>query len=137
MAKYDKNAAALQSVIKYCDKAFEARKRFGDSYEAFASDSDYQSCCSMYVFQISEYCNHLSDAIKTAHPDIPWRQIKGMRNILAHDYDAVKTTRLWDTLQHDLSRLRENCLQILMDLGHEYRPEDKDDEQLVDDEDGK
>jgi len=132
MVKYDKNAAALQSVIKYCDKASEARKRFGDSYDIFSSDTDYQSCCSMYVFQISEYCNHLSDSIKTAYPNIPWQQIKGMRNLLAHDYEALITTRLWGTLQHDLPRLRENYLKILLNLGHEYPPDEKDDEQLVD-----
>ena len=135
MAKYDKDAASLQYAIKYCDRASEARKRFGDSYSVFASDADYQSCCSMYMFQISEYCNHVSDALKATYPNIPWQKIRGMRSILAHDYEAVKTDRLWDTLQHDLSPLRANLLRILTDLGYEYRPEENDDERLPSDED--
>jgi len=133
MAKYDKDAVILQHIIKYCDRVREAQNRFGTSCGAFASDSDYQSCCSMYVFQISENSIHLSDAMKTACPQIPWQKIKGMRNILAHDYEAVKTERLWDTMQNDLPKLREDCLRILMDFGHEYRPEDNDDERLADD----
>ena len=127
---YDKNAVALQNIIRYCDKTSEAQKRFGLSFDAFVRDSDYQSCCSMYVFQISEKSNHLSDALKAAYPHIPWQKIRGMRNILAHNYEAVQTERLWETMQSDLPKLREDCLRILTGLGHEYNPADQDGETL-------
>ena len=136
MAKYDKNAMVLGRVVKYCDKVRAAVKRFGNSYDVFASDADYQSCCSMYVLLISESCSQVSDTVKAANPGVPWQKIKGMRNILAHDYEAVKTERLWDTMRHDLPQLREDCLRILLDLGHEYNPEDNDDERLTDGENG-
>jgi len=118
MARYDKNAAALQRVIQYCDRVFEARNRFGASYETFASDTDYQSCCSMYVFQIGECSIQISEAVKASNPDVPWQKIKGMRNIFAHNYEMIQTRRLWDTMQHDLPKLREGCLRILMNLGY-------------------
>jgi uncharacterized protein with HEPN domain len=133
MTKYDKNAAALKHIIAYCDRTEEARRRFGDSLSVFRSDYDYRSCCSMYVYQIAEHCIHISDDIKKKHPEIPWKEIRGMRNIFAHDYDTVKTNRLWDTIVGDLPALREECLRILTDLGYEYSPEDDNDETPADD----
>jgi hypothetical protein len=58
-----------------------------------------------------------------------------MRNIFAHDYDTIKTNRLWDTITGDLPALREECLRILTDLGYEYSPEDDNDEPLFEGED--
>ena len=132
MARYDKNIVLLSHIIKYCDRVKEAQFRFGNTYGDFEKDYDYQSCCSMYVYQIGEYCTHLSDSVKTAYPDIPWKNIRGMRNIFAHDYESVKTERLWDTMVHSLPDFRGECLEILRDLGYEYVSE-ADDELLSED----
>ena len=40
-----------------------------------------------------------------AHPEIPWRQIVGMRNRLVHGYFDVNLRRLWETVQRDIPRL--------------------------------
>jgi uncharacterized protein with HEPN domain len=39
------------------------------------------------------------------HPDIPWREITGLRNRLAHGYDAVDLDILWDIIQMDFPPL--------------------------------
>jgi uncharacterized protein with HEPN domain len=134
MASYDKNAAALERIIRYCDAVSAARLRFGDSYKDFRGDNDYQSCCSMYVYQIAEKCVRLSDELKAKAANIPWQKIRGLRNIFAHDYDSIKTDRLWSTMEADLPELREECLRLLNELGYDYNPED-DDELAPDDED--
>ena len=85
MAKYDKNIEAVKRIIKYCDRMGEARERFGNSYEAFKSDFDYQACCSMYLFQIGELSVHISDETRQKCPNVPWKLVRGMRNIFAHD----------------------------------------------------
>ncbi|MDR1320664.1 MAG: DUF86 domain-containing protein [Gracilibacteraceae bacterium] len=133
MARYDKNAAALEHIIAYCDRTDEARLRFGDSLTVFRADYDYRSCCSMYVYQIAEHCNHISADIKEKYANIPWKEIRGMRNIFAHDYDAVKINRLWHTMTSDFPVLREECLRILADLGYEYSPAENN-ELLAEDE---
>lgn len=51
---------------------------------------------------IGEAAHHLSPAARDALPEIPWRLVSGMRNILIHDYDDVDVQTLWDTSQHDL-----------------------------------
>ena len=40
-------------------------------------------------------------------PDIPWRQIKDMRNHIAHGYFDINTDFLWDVVQNDLQPLLE------------------------------
>lgn len=48
----------------------------------------------------------------TAHPEIPWAQMRGMRNRMAHGYFDVDLNIVWDTVQSslpDLERLLENA----------------------------
>ena len=54
---------------------------------------------------MGEAARHLSPEARSALPEIPWRLITGMRNILIHDYDDVDAATLWDTAQADLPAL--------------------------------
>jgi uncharacterized protein with HEPN domain len=54
---------------------------------------------------MGEAARRLSPAVQQALPEIPWRLLTGMRNVLIHDYDDVETGTLWDTAQHDLAPL--------------------------------
>jgi len=44
---------------------------------------------------IGEAANRVSEEFKHAHPEIPWIQIIGQRNILAHEYGEIRVERLW------------------------------------------
>lgn len=54
---------------------------------------------------IGEAARHLSPEVQKTFPDIPWKLITGMRNILIHDYDDVNLNRVWQTAQEDLPSL--------------------------------
>ena len=97
----DRNIIFL--IIEYCEKIGLAVKRFGNDRNVFVNDVDYQSACGMYVYQIGELTIKLSDEFKEEVKTVPWREIKGMRNIFAHEYGEVDEARLWDTIQNDLS----------------------------------
>ncbi|WP_366949747.1 DUF86 domain-containing protein [Geobacter sp.] len=56
--------------------------------------------------------NYGIDILTEKKPHIPWSQIAGMRNILAHDYLGVDMVMIWDTLQlhlNDLQQALEGC----------------------------
>ena len=54
---------------------------------------------------IGEAASRVSAGTKEAHPEIPWREIIGMRNRLVHAYFDVNLIRVWDTVQEDLPAL--------------------------------
>jgi len=88
----------------------------------------------MYILQIGELSTRLTDSVKTQYNDIPWRDIIGMRNIFAHDYDSIDAGKIWETLQFDIEPLREKCVQIILQSEPDFDP-DEEDELLSDSED--
>jgi uncharacterized protein with HEPN domain len=54
---------------------------------------------------IGEAVRQIPPAIQGKHPEIPWAQMQGMRNILVHEYDAVKLDVIWRTIQNNLPPL--------------------------------
>ena len=55
---------------------------------------------------IGEATKNLSDDLRSANPEILWRQIAGMRDVLIHDYLRVNLGRVWQTVVSDLPPLR-------------------------------
>ena len=62
---------------------------------------------------IGEAAKRLSDDFKSMHPDIPWRQITGMRDKLVHDYLSVNYNIVWDAVKEDLPPLEEKLRKII------------------------
>jgi uncharacterized protein with HEPN domain len=54
---------------------------------------------------VGEAAKRMSDEFKAAHPDIPWRQMAGMRDILVHAYDHVDLDEVWRVVAEDLKEL--------------------------------
>lgn len=54
---------------------------------------------------VGEAAKRMSDEFKAAHPDIPWRQMSGMRDILVHAYDHVDLDEVWRVVTEDLQEL--------------------------------
>ena len=57
------------------------------------------------IIQIAENNNKLSDQFKTAHSNVPWLAIKGMRNKIVHDYGYVDLLIVYDTVTHGIPEL--------------------------------
>ena len=55
---------------------------------------------------IGEAAKHLSASFRAAHPQVPWREIIGMRSKLIHDYMHVDLQAVWDTASSELPKLR-------------------------------
>ena len=57
----------------------------------------------------------LAPELLASHPEVPWKNIKGMREKLAHDYDTVSVPILWNTATQELPLLREAVRKLAME----------------------
>lgn len=67
----------------------------------------------MCILQIGELVGNLTEEFKTANNNIPWREIKAMRNIAAHNYGEIDAEILWETAIYDVPDLKDFCCKII------------------------
>ena len=113
MNNKERDIYILKKIIKYCLEADETIRRFGDSIDILKSDNIYKNATAMCVLQIGELVGNLSEDISERYTEMPWKQIKAMRNIAAHGYEEFDIDILWQTLKIDLPTLREYCYGII------------------------
>lgn len=113
MKAHDKDSRILTHIVAYCDQIDMAVERFGKSYDAFSKDPVYRNAVSLCILQIGELVGNLSERFRTAHSAIPWRQIKLMRNIVAHRYGTIDYSITWDVVEHNIPDLKAYCEKLL------------------------
>ncbi|MCX6678591.1 MAG: DUF86 domain-containing protein, partial [Methanothrix sp.] len=63
---------------------------------------------------IGEASRNISDDLKKAHPEIPWRQMIGMRNKLVHHYFGVDWEIVNDAIKNELPEIKLKLAKILI-----------------------
>lgn len=106
----ERDTNIIAHILEYCNQIEECLSRFGNSREAFMSDVIFRNAVSMAEFQIGELSGHLSDDFKErTKNEIPWKEIRGMRNIFAHNYLEMDVERIWEVASEDISALKNFC----------------------------
>ena len=62
---------------------------------------------------IGEATKHISTEIRKKYPDIEWRKISGLRDILIHEYFGIDVPVLWDIVQNKVPQLYKDFKKIL------------------------
>lgn len=97
------------NVFNTADEYFEHRKQ--ETYLASLT----------LMANIGEQSNKISDSFKNNLPTINWKQIKGLRNFIVHNYEGVDYIILFDTIRNDLPNLKselEHYLKIEISSNH-------------------
>lgn len=77
--------------------------------DAFEADWEKQWLIERGVEIISEASRRLTDELKARHPDVPWKKIAGIGNVLRHNYETVAPAIMWKLAREDLFDLERVC----------------------------
>ena len=75
------------------------------TYERFCEDRMMHSAVERRLEILGEAASRVSEGFQLSHPEIPWKEIKGIRLVLAHRYGEVNLHELWQTAIKDLPEL--------------------------------
>jgi uncharacterized protein with HEPN domain len=104
----------IRHIYDYCAAIEKTIQRYGNSYDIFLEDEDFQRSIAFSILQIGELSSGLSPEYRerTAQ-EMQWGPIKGMRNWVAHNYGNVSYDVLWETATVDIPNLKEFCQRQL------------------------
>jgi uncharacterized protein with HEPN domain len=88
----------------------------GMSFEEFRADDRTASAVIRKFEIIGEATKQIPDSVRRRYPDIPWRDMAGMRDRLIHFYFGLDYQLVWAAIKQRLPHLKEELLKVQSDL---------------------
>ena len=79
----------------------------------FSADMKTQDAVLRNLGVIGEAVGRLPDTIDTAAPEVEWRKIRALRNILVHEYFGINLPIVWDVVQNKLRPVKAACIRLI------------------------
>ena len=106
----DKNAQRVYHILQ---QTVTIRHRIqGLTKEEFLADVDKTEATLYGLTVIGEAVRAMDDSFKSAHREIPWQSIVGMRNFIVHEYEGVNFEIVWRVVSEDLPELTPRLEEI-------------------------
>ncbi len=112
-----------RSALDYLDDILDAVSKaeefvLGMDYDAFAGDAKTHFAVVRCLEIIGEAAKNIPSVVRSRYPNIPWREMAGIRDKLSHAYFGVDLRTVWKTIQQDLPELRSQILKISQEITH-------------------
>jgi uncharacterized protein with HEPN domain len=88
----------------------------GKTYEEFKADILIKLAIQRGIEIISEASKHIPEELRHSQPQIPWRNIAGIGNVLRHDYEDVADEIVWNVVRLNLPPLQKAVTAMLAAL---------------------
>lgn len=115
ISKVEAIIASIDIIQERCKPYVDVNVMLSDFIGSAIFDS-----CILRLQTIGENIKSIDDRTKGEflinYPDMPWHQLIGLRNILAHQYENVDPEIIWNVIQEHLAPLRAVVVQIKEDL---------------------
>lgn len=103
----------IQKIYENADKLQRYIMEHNITKDALLNDYALQWLVTTPLYNIGEHVYFLSDEYKTAHPEIQWFMIAGLRHRLVHDYDGTNWNIIADVVFEELPILIEQIKALL------------------------
>lgn len=102
----------ILDMIEMCDLLLQ----HASDPSRLAEDPVIQAAAQRWIEVLGEAASNVSEATKRAHPEVAWREITGIRVILAHAYFHIEHDIIGNVVARDVPRLRSQLHPILKSL---------------------
>lgn len=90
----------------------------GKSVEALSADNVTRAAYERFLEILSEASRHIPEASKAQFPQIQWRQIADLGNVIRHIYHRIDLEILWNIYEKDLDSLEKVVDSLIAQFGH-------------------
>ena len=101
----------LDDIVACCDKI--GRYTLGQTFELFRDSELVVDAVTRNLELIGEASKGVPNDLRSRYPDVPWRKMAGLRDVVVHGYFRVDVQLLWDIVQRDVPTVRQKVAAIL------------------------
>lgn len=111
-------ARSQAQYLSDIDEAMSAARDFAEGHdlEDFRRDRQLRYAIERALEIIGEATSNLPDEVKARDPSLPWQEMRGLRNIVAHAYHRVDPARVWQVVIRDLPETHEKIRVLLEEV---------------------
>jgi len=84
--------------------------------ESLQKDPVLWRAVSRSIQIIGEAAKKIPEDVRASHPDVPWREMTAMRDVIVHEYDDLDPAQLWKTIAEDIPKAVELIDDILQSV---------------------
>jgi uncharacterized protein with HEPN domain len=100
-------------------ESLEKMERYttGLTFERFAWDDRTVDAVVRNLEIIGEAARQIPSEVRERYPEVPWRRVIGLRNVVVHEYFAVDVEIVWTVVRRSLPELKEALRRMMAELG--------------------
>lgn len=101
----------MDDILQACQDILDFTKGMSDS-EGLGKDRRTYLAVVRSLEVIGEAARQMPRGFKSEHPEIPWREVASLRNIIAHEYFGLDNEIIWDVIQTQIPDLIEKFQRL-------------------------
>lgn len=118
MSEQPEQGSRLGDYLSHMLEAIRLARAYteGMDKQAFLEDKRTQQAVILNLLTLGEAASHIARLYPTfsdSHPQLPWKQMRGMRNRMAHGYFDINLEIVWETMCNDLPGLEATIHTVI------------------------